>query len=189
MNTKTATFSFALNLNHLDPLNSTFPEENCNMIEIKLRNYPQCTMYGSLKNEKWQFYLSFLSATMYNAMKWIRSIPSNLVQCHEAHKMEHTEGNFADTLSKRIFAVLLPVANLQAHNSSNSGSPVLQKCNQQTWKAARCHTTHRRGIPQQRNNNIQSSFQMLLVKSNAQVINGFVLQLCATTLLEKRFTL
>jgi hypothetical protein len=103
--------------------------------------------------------------------------------------MEHTEGNFADTLSKRIVAVPLPVANLQAHNPGNSGSLVIQKCNQQKWKAATCHTAHRRGISQQRNNNIQSSFQMLLVKSNAQLINGFVLQLRATTLLEKRFTL
>jgi hypothetical protein len=103
--------------------------------------------------------------------------------------MEHTEGNFADTLSKRMFAIPLPVINLQAHNSGNSGSPVLQKCNQQTWKAATSHTTHKRGISQQRNNNIQSSFQMLLMKSNAQVINGFVLQLGATTLLEKRFAL
>jgi hypothetical protein len=125
---------------------------------------------------------------MYNAMKLMRSIPSNLVQCDEAQKMEHAEGNFADTLSKRIFAIPLPVTNLPAHNSGNSGSPVLQKCNQQTWKAATCHTTHRRGISQQRNN-IQSSFHMLLMKSNAQVINGFILQLCAMTLLEKRFTL
>jgi hypothetical protein len=69
INTKIATFCFALNLNHLDPLNSTFPEENCNMIKIKLRNYPQCTMYSSLKNGKPKFCLSFLSATMYNAMK------------------------------------------------------------------------------------------------------------------------
>jgi hypothetical protein len=88
--------------------------------------------------------------------------------------MEHTQGNFADTLSKRIFAVPLSVANLQAHDLGNSGSLVLQKSNQQTWKAATCHTTNRRGISQQRNNNIQSSFQMLLVRSNAQVINGFV---------------
>jgi len=185
-----AAFSFALNLNHLDPLNSTFPEENCNMIEIKLRNYPWCTMYSSVKNGKQKFDLSFLlSATTYNAMKLIRSIPSKLVQCNEAHKMEHRRKlYFADTLSKRIFAVPLPVANLQAHNSGNSGSLVLQICNQQTWKAATCHTTHRRGISQQRNN-IQSSFQLLLVKSNAQVINGLILQLCATTLLEKRFTL
>ncbi len=161
------------------------------MIEIKLRNYPRCTMYSSsLKNGKQKFDLSFLlSATMYNAIKLIRSIPGNFVQCHEAHKMEHTQGNFADTLSKRIFAVPLPVANLQAHNSGNSGSLVLQKCNQQTWKPVTCHNAHRRGISQQRNNKIQSSFQMLLVKSNAQLINGFVLQLCATTLLEKRFTL
>lgn len=52
INTKIATFCFAVNLNHLDPLNSTFPEENCNMIEIKSRNYPQCIKYSSLKNEK-----------------------------------------------------------------------------------------------------------------------------------------
>ncbi len=132
-------------------------------------------MYSGLKNGKLKFCLSFLlSVTMYNAIKLIRSIPSHLVQCHEAHKMEHTQGNFADTLSKRIFAVPLSVANLQAHDLGNSGSLVLQKSNQQTWKAATCHTTNRRGISQQRNNNIQSSFQMLLVRSNAQVINGFV---------------
>lgn len=89
-----AAFSFALNLNHLDPLNSTFPEENCNMIEIKLRNYPWCTMYSSVKNGKQKFDLSFLlSATTYNAMKLIRSIPSKLVQCNEAHRW-NTEGNF-----------------------------------------------------------------------------------------------
>jgi len=65
--------------------------------------------------------------------------------------MEHTEENFADTLSKRIFAIPHPVTNLQAHNSGNSGSPVLQKCNQQTWKAADMESSNMSHYPQKGN--------------------------------------